>query len=48
MYWYETKNREKQEVVDWIVFQNGGAEEYFNNPAIKKWGHVKDEKEKQQ
>lgn len=49
MYWYIIKGpkNERREVADWIVHKmNQTAEEYFNNPAIKKWGHTEDEKEK--
>lgn len=38
---------ERREVADWIVLQNGGAEEYFNNSAIKQWGHIEDKKQEE-
>ena len=45
MYWYTMKNGEHREVPDWIVLQDKTAKEYFDNPAIKEWGHTEDKKE---
>ena len=30
-------DHEMREVREWIVYQNGGPQKYFTNPAIKKW-----------